>query len=155
MFHTADYLAQKLLEKLLLQLDQAMDFTGLTFTAGPDLVWEWAQLDLDDKAFTPSNYRERQASRKVGVQSVYVLDKSQGTITSPMLACQLTLTSLESVPSESKEYDKLIKQVTASTDKAVEVAGNKKRGKGGQAREALTQAEITFVHLGIQVLREQ
>ena len=79
---TADYLAQKLSEKLRLQLDQAVDFSGVTFVAGPDLMWDWVKLDLDDQAFTPGNYRERQASRQAAVQSVYILDKSQGTIIS-------------------------------------------------------------------------
>ena len=61
----------------------------------------------------------------------------------------------QSIPSKSKEYDKLIKQATANMDKAVEVAGNKKWGKGVQTKETLMQAEIVFVHLRIQVSREQ
>ena len=65
-------------EKLLLQLDQAVDFTGLTYAAGPDLVYEWAEENIDEEAFTPGDYKARQESRGAHHRSVYVLDKSKG-----------------------------------------------------------------------------
>ena len=85
--HIAEYLARKLGEKLQLQLDQVADFAGITFAAGPDLIYEWAQLDVDDEAFTPGNYRVRQAAQAAQAQSVYVLDKSQGAISRTLCTC--------------------------------------------------------------------
>lgn len=76
--HTAQYLAPKLREKLALQLEQAWDFAGLTYAAGPELVVEWARLDLDDQAFTPGDYAARTKSRPAAHRSVYVLDQSEG-----------------------------------------------------------------------------
>ena len=48
------------------------------YAAGPDLVFEWAQEDVDQEAFTPGDYQARMESRGALHRSVYVLDKSKG-----------------------------------------------------------------------------
>ena len=62
-----------------------------------------------------------------------------------------------SVPSESNEYDKLIAQASSNvnTDKAVIRAGTTRKRKGQVSECELTQTEIAFIHLGIQISREQ
>lgn len=59
------------------------------------------------------------------------------------------------VPSEGQEYEKLIlaakeSATTVHAEKAVQRAGAKK-GRG----VALSQTEVTFIHLGIQLSRDQ
>ncbi|TBU21409.1 hypothetical protein BD311DRAFT_743616 [Dichomitus squalens] len=109
----AEYLAHKLGEKLLLQLDQAVDFAGLTYVAGPDLIYEWAEQDINEEAFTPADYKRRVEGRGATFRSVYVLDKSKA----------------REVPSEGQAYEALMESARSVTstnaDKAVSKAGGK------------------------------
>ena len=61
-----------------MQVDQAWDFANLTFIAGVDSVYQWAQQDLEDDAFTPEDYARRLAARPPNHQSVYASDRSKG-----------------------------------------------------------------------------
>lgn len=63
----------------------------------------------------------------------------------------------DTVPSESNEYDKLIAQASSNvnTEKAVVAAGTTRKRKGQMSECILTQPEIAFIHLGIQISREQ
>ncbi|TBU21114.1 hypothetical protein BD311DRAFT_870016 [Dichomitus squalens] len=128
----AEYLAHKLGEKLLLQLDQAVDFAGLTYAAGPDLICEWAEQDIDEEAFTPADYKRRVERRGATFGSVYVLDKSK-------------------VPSEGQAYEALMESARSVTstnaDKAVSKAGGK--------RVRLTPLDVKFIHMGIQISCDQ
>ena len=64
------------------------------------------------------------------------------------------------VPSEGQEYEKLILAAkegitTVHADAAVHQAGTgSKKGKARSARP-LTQPDVTFIHLGIQISRDQ
>ncbi|RDX39433.1 hypothetical protein OH76DRAFT_1367526 [Lentinus brumalis] len=69
------YLARKLQEKLLLQVDQLIDFAALTLAAGTERVQAWAARGMDRAAPTPLNCREREKTRP---RDVFLLSSDAG-----------------------------------------------------------------------------